>query len=164
MLYFYVPQINKIHNIINPDHVYKDENDPSFGLETEPHCTLLYGFHQEIQSYDIKKVLKNHTFSTCKLHNVSLFENEKYDVLKYDVGYPTRSGEFLHKCNKELSKYPHTTNFPDYHPHLTIAYLKPGMGSKYVEVLKNQEFELTPQYAVYSHPNGSKTKIEIQIK
>ena len=59
---------------------------------------------------------------------------------------------------------PYTSNFPDYHPHMTIGYLKPGTGKKYTEKLKNQEYELTPIYAVYSKPNGEKEKLKIKIK
>jgi hypothetical protein len=90
-----------------------------------------------------------------------LFENEKYDVLKFEV-----VGDNLHETNADLKKFPHTTSFPDYNPHLTIAYLKKGEGSKYVNMLNKaglNEFWLAPQYGVYSKPNGSKTHIQIRI-
>jgi 2'-5' RNA ligase len=87
-----------------------------------------------------------------------LFENEKYDVLKFDV-----NGENLHACNKALKQHPHTNNFPDYHPHMTIGYLKPRMGKKYTKMLKGQEFELIPTHAIYSEPDGTKSKIKIEI-
>lgn len=164
MLYFNFPLINKIHDIINPEDVYNNENDPIFGLENEPHCTLLYGLHKEVTLEDVTNVINNAVFGDCKLYNASLFENEKYDVLKFDVGYPVKGGAFLHKCNKELKKFPYTSNFPDYHPHLTIAYLNPGSGKKYTELLKNQEFILTPQYVVYSQPSGDKNKIKINLR
>jgi hypothetical protein len=40
------------------------------------------------------------------------------------------------------------------------------MGKKYVDVLnknKVNEFQLAPQYAVYSEADGTKTKIKINI-
>jgi 2'-5' RNA ligase len=158
MLYFNLPQINKIHNAIDPKDIYTQEGDRSFGLEDKPHCTLLYGLHSEVTTEDIKKVLDKYTFSTVKAHNASLFQNPDYDVLKFDV-----NGDNLHKVNKELQQYPFTTNFPDYHPHLTIAYLKPGTGGRYVKMLKGMEYSLKPQYAVYSKPNGGEDKINIKI-
>jgi 2'-5' RNA ligase len=158
MLYFNFPEIYKIQDAINPKDLYEEEGDRSFGFEEEPHTTLLFGLHEEVIVEDVRKVLDNFTFSTCTLLNASLFENPDYDVLKFDV-----KGENLHAANAALAQYPHTTNFPDYHPHLTVAYLQPGTGKKYVKMLKNQKFELVPQYAVYSQPSGVKTKIPIAI-
>ena len=158
MLFFNFPLINKIHDLIDSNDIYEDSEDPTFGLEKEPHTTLLFGTHEGVSVEDIKQILDKYTFSTCIISNASLFKNEKHDVLKFDV-----KGENLHNCNNDLKQFPYTSNFPDYHPHLTIAYLKPGKGNKYVDLLKNQKFELVPQYAVYSEPNGNKNKININI-
>jgi 2'-5' RNA ligase len=125
MLYFTFHEINKIHDAIDPNHIYTEEEDRSYGLEDEPHTTLLFGLHPEVTTEDVKKVLDNYTYSTCKVHNASLFENPKYDVLKFDV-----KGDNLHETNKDLKQYPFTSDFPNYHPHLTIGYLKPGTGKK----------------------------------
>ncbi len=163
MLYYTFPEMEKIHESINPEELYIDNEDSSFGLENEPHTTLLFGLHDDVKTSDVKKIIDKHQYGECILHNASLFKNEKYDVLKFDVKYPTRGGEFLHKTNADLKKLPHTSSFPDYHPHTTIAYLKPGKGQKYVNSLKDKEYKLLPEYAVYSKPDGSKDKIEISV-
>jgi hypothetical protein len=82
-----------------------------------------------------------------------------YDVLKFDVNGPN-----LHDANGELRKFPHTNNFPDYHPHLTIAYLKPGMGPRYVRKLTNMNYMLKPTHGIYSHPSGEKTRIDLNLE
>lgn len=156
MLYFNFPEVNKIHDAINPKDVYEEEGDRTYGFENEPHTTLLFGLHQEVTPKQVQKTLNQFTFGPCTISNASLFENEKYDVLKFDV-----SGEGLHACNKALRDFPHTNSFPDYHPHLTIAYLQPGTGKRYAKMLEGISYELQPQYAVYSLPNGSKVKMEI---
>jgi hypothetical protein len=161
MLYFIFPEINKIHDTINPSHLYTEDGDSTYGIEDEPHTTLLYGLHKEVSLNDVSGVLDKYTYHTCKIHNPSLFENEKYDVLKFDV-----IGDNLHETNADLKEFPFTSNYPNYHPHLTVAYLKPGMGKKYVDMLnktKSNEFWLEPQYAVYSESDGTKTKINIRI-
>ena len=162
MLYFDFPQMNKIHDAINPDDVYNEDGSDSsyspFGLEDEPHCTLLYGLHDGVTTEEIKDVLDKYTYSTVKAYNASLFENPNYDVLKFDI-----KGDNMNETNADLKKYPFTSDYPDYHPHMTVAYLKTGTGKRYVKMLKDVEFDLAPQYAVYSKPNGDKDKIAVKV-
>lgn len=159
MLYFDFPEMKEIQNIINSDDIYEDETDDSFGLETEPHVTLLFGLHDGVSTENVKKSLRFIEFGTCIASNLSIFENDEYDVLKYDV-----SGEGLIEANNQLKKYPYTSDFPEYHPHMTIAYLKPATGKKYTKQLKNSSFKLTPKHGVYSKSDGSKEKFNIIVK
>jgi 2'-5' RNA ligase len=162
MLYFNFPKMNDIHSKIDEKDLYEEENDRTYGLEDEPHITLLYGLEKEVTPNQVKEILENFTFGPCKLYNASLFENE-YDVLKFDVRYPTKGGAFLHKCNTALRSLPYQNDYPDYHPHMTIGYLKKGMGKKYTKMLKDQEYDLTPTHAVFSQPSGNKVKIKINV-
>jgi len=156
MLYFDFPDMKILHDEIDPKDIYDEDG---FGLESEPHVTLLYGLHSdEIKDDDVLDI-SSKGIQSMGLGNVSLFENEKYDVLKFDVEAP-----FLYKINKELTKLPHTTDFPDYHPHCTIAYLKPGKGKNYVKTFENRIFEVFPTKAVYSKPDGSKLEVRFDIK
>lgn len=157
MLYFNLPEMEKIHSMIDKEDLY---DEPGFGLETEPHCTLLYGFHDE--DCDAKDVLndisKMKMPAEIKLVNASLFEND-YDVLKFDVKSPENE---LHEVNQMLTgKYPYTNDFPDYHPHCTIAYIKKGEGKKYVEKFKDLELTVNPHKVVYSDKDRNKTEIKL---
>ena len=159
MVYFDFPEMKEIHDMISEDHIYTQEGDRSFGLEDEPHCTLLYGLHEEVSNNDIKSIIDNYEFGACTISNPSLFENKDYDVLKFDV-----SGYNLNEINKELSKLPHTTDYPDYHPHMTIAYIKPGKGKIYTKLLKGKEYNLTPNKVIYSRPDGDQEEIKINTE
>lgn len=156
MLYFNFPEIKNIHSLINPNDIYTEDGDSTFGLEENPHTTLLYGLHDDVTEDDVRNVVNDFNYGPCKLTNPSLFNSEKYDVLKYDV-----SGSNLHETNEELSKLPHTTSFPDYHPHLTIGYIKKGEGQKYADKLKELQFKLDPTHIVYSLPSGGEVNIII---
>ena len=161
MLDFSFPEMDNIHQLIKKEDIYTEEGPQTYGLEDEPHCTLLYGLHKEVNVKEVEKALDKFTYYTCKIHNPSLFKNEKYDVLKFEV-----KGDNLKETNSELKKLPHTSNFPDYKPHLTIGYLKSGKGEKYVKLLKDKEmdeFELAPQQVTYSSPDNKKTKLNIKI-
>lgn len=166
MLYFNLPELKQLQGIINDKDLYvPEEGDPgTYGKESEPHCTLLYGLHEEVTLDQVKQALSNITFTECKLHNVSKFDNPKYDVLKFDVQGNTPVSCGLVEANDALKAYPHTSDFPNYHAHSTIAYLKKGAADKYIKELKNKEYEITPEYAVYSIPSGAKHKITINVK
>jgi 2'-5' RNA ligase len=164
MLYFTFPEMTYLHKMVDSEDIYMEEGDGSFGLENEPHTTLLYGLHDTVSLDDVKEVLKKFTFGGLVAHEPSLFENKKYDVLKFNMKYPNKGEDFLHKCNDELKTYPFTSDFPNYHPHMTIGYIKPGKGNKYVRKIGQIEYRLKPEYAVFSQPDGTKTKIEINVR
>lgn len=158
MGFFKFPLMDKIHKTIDENDIYTEDDDNSYGLETEPHVTLLYGLHEEVTIDDVKEKLKGINFGDCIVYNASLFENPKYDVLKFDVRYPIKGNPFLSKSNNKLKELPFTSDYPDYHPHMTIAYLKGGSGKKYVKNLKDKEFPINFDYLVFSTPDGKKIK------
>jgi 2'-5' RNA ligase len=152
MVYFDAPVIKEIQKGIDPEDLYEEEGDRTFGLEDEHHTTLLYGIHDDVDDNEVMKI-STQEIPPLLLHNVSAFENEKYDVLKLDV-----ECDKLHDINKELCKLPHTNGFPDYHPHATIGYLKPGTAKKYIEKYKDTKETVTPKEIVYSKPSGEKIR------
>jgi len=161
MLYFSFPELLHIHDSIMASDLYTEEDDRTYGYEDEAHTTLLYGVGPDVEVRDIENITNNYIFEDCKLHNVSLFTtNPKYDVLKFDV-----EGEPLHQIHQELKSIPYESDFPNFHPHLTIAYIQKGLGQKYADVVKKKypEIWLTPQYIVYSEGDGSQNKINIKI-
>jgi 2'-5' RNA ligase len=138
--------MEEIHSMIDEEDLYDEEG---FGLEDEPHCTLLYGFHDdEVKGEEILKDLSTSNMpDKLDLVNASLFEND-YDVLKFDVQAPNKE---LHEINKMLTdSYPYSTDYPDYHPPCTIAYIKKGKGQKYVDKFKDMDITVTPKTLVHS--------------
>jgi 2'-5' RNA ligase len=149
MAYFNSPKIAEIQSKIDPADL------EGKGIEDEHHVTLLYGLHSdEIADDDVMRVCNETPYAPIRLHNISLFQNPEFDVLKFDADCPT-----LVEVNRKLTKMPHTTNFPDYHPHATIAYLKPGAGEKYIKALTGESDLVEAEEIVYSKP-GDKKVIE----
>jgi 2'-5' RNA ligase len=118
-----------------------DENDlAEDGVETELHVTLLYGL--DIEKFDeslIEQIKKN--VAAIKIEplyseKISLFENDD-DVLKFDV---CEYDNLQSKHNYLKENYPNVQSYPDYSPHITIAYLKKGKGKKYINNFKAIEF------------------------
>lgn len=143
--------LDNIQHHINVEDLYTENGDRAFGFEEFPHITLLYGIHPDsVSDENIVRMCKFVRIGTINLSNVSVFENAKFDVLKLDA-----QNDALYRINERLKSCPFTTDYPIYHPHSTIAYLKPGTGKKYVEILKGIEFNVTPTDLVYSKTDGS---------
>lgn len=143
---------------IDEDDIYNNDED-EYGLEIEPHVTLLYGLHSDVDEDHVVNLLRVLKRFPIIFEGISLFEKDEYDVLKWDV-YP----EQLSIINNVLkSTFKHTEDFPDYNPHSTIAYLKPGMGKKYIvdikELIDNPIDPIFLEYYVYSMSDGGKIKI-----
>jgi hypothetical protein len=64
-----------------------------------------------------------------KLGATTLFENDDkpYDVVKIDV----ESADLAHLNSWVANKLECTDKYPEYHPHITLAYVKKGLGKKY---------------------------------
>jgi 2'-5' RNA ligase len=117
--------LKTISEFIKEEDLYEE-----FGIEEEAHVTVLYGFDPSVKKKDIKLVMED----KCIFHKdieftgISLFENNEYDVIKLDV-----ESEKLREYNNFFSEnFPYESNFPDYVPHVTIAYVKKGKGKYYV--------------------------------
>jgi len=133
-----------------------DKNDlDTKGLETDPHITLLYGLQPEVTEQQVKEKLKPINFSSVSLFNVSIFEGPA-DVLKFDV---EESGG-VYEANKALCELPYTSDFPDYHPHVTIAFIKKGLGKKYVDMFKNEKLNTPSKGVIYKNAGGQKFTIK----
>jgi 2'-5' RNA ligase len=145
---------DNLESMIDKDDLYlgKDDDDRGYGFEKEPHITLLYGLHEDIPLKDIEKVLKSMKRPNITMQKVTSFNNPDFGVLKFDV-----DGDDLHRENAKLTKFPHTTDYPDYHPHCTIAYIKPNKIDKYVKKFKDIEpIEVVVDKIVYSMADGAK--------
>lgn len=153
------PEITKIHQIITEDDIYVDPNDDSYGLEKEPHVTLLYGLHDGINGEEIKRIIGEILFGRFRLYNPSIFKSKGYDVLKYDV-----MGDGLIEGYEQLKRFPYTNEFPDYHPHLTVGYLREGRAQRYADALKGSEFVLSPKKGIFSKSDGSKEYFNVLVK
>lgn len=162
MIYFDITKTNwdKLQSMIDEEDVYTEEGDKSFGREDEPHVTILYGLHATNTDEDIEEIVDTLKAPELILKEISIFEKEKFDVLKFDI--VGDSAEKLSKMNAKFAKLPHTTSYPDYHPHSTIAYIKKGKGKKYCQTLKKDEIIIVnPTNFVYSKADGTKNKYKI---
>lgn len=139
---------------IKEDDLYNNEEN-EYGLEVEPHVTVLYGLKDdEIDESEIIKLFTMINGPEVETEQISLFKNEKFDVVKWDI-----ISDELTILNKMVSSmFPFKSDYPDYHAHCTIAYCKPDNGDSYVKTLP-EPIKQKIAYWVYSKANGKKIKI-----
>lgn len=144
-----------LSKIDNKDLYLGPDEGSTYGKEDNPHVTLLYGLKLSVKNKDVEEVISKFELPEFSLHNPSLFEKDEYDVLKFDV-----KGKSLHKFNKALRELPYENDYPDYHPHCTIAYLKKNTAQKYLDMFKDEIPECSGGIIVYSHPEDGKKKFD----
>lgn len=129
------------------------------GREDKPHVTVKYGLHGEDPDA-VRELLANQPPITVKLGKTSMFpagESGNGDVVKADVDSPE-----LHALNKKIADaLPHTDTHPDYKPHATIAYVKPGEGKKYVGDSSLAGRTMTIDHLTFSGKNGKMVEIPL---
>lgn len=146
---------------IPEEEIYNDETN-QYGRELDCHITIKYGFTtNDVKELDFNNLADNYPKNVhVKLGIIDIFpgeENDKpYDVVKIFV-----ESEDLLKLNKIVSKLKNKDTHPDYKPHCTIAYVKKGMGKKYVGKEDFNNLTFISNKLEFSSADGVKTKLEL---
>ena len=151
MLEVPVSNWEEITSSINEEDIYEVEGE-NYGIQNNPHVTILYGLHEEVTLDQVKSVFEGlNEGIDIKIEGIGIFENKNFDVVKFNVV----PNEVLKDLNNKLSEFPNTNEYPEYIPHITIAYVKKGCGKKYEDLTYNHSVENVDEVC-YSMPNGSK--------
>jgi 2'-5' RNA ligase len=145
-------------NNIPKEELYTEEE--GMGIEEEVHITVFYGILDEDEDGTVK-VLKDYKIRpfSVTLSTITAFQNKpEYDVLKIDI----ESSE-LHKIHKLIDSHLDTKNdYPEYKPHLTLAYLKKGYVDKYIGNKFFKGIEVIAENLEFSSKSGSKISIDLK--
>ena len=155
MLYADISNWKDKISIVDKEDIY--EKDDDYGYEKDPHITIVYGFHEdEVDKDQMYKQIKEMKPVEVTINKINIFETDDYDVVKFDVPITKE----LKKYRKEFLKFPNTQTYKEYHPHMTIAYVKKGEGKKYIKKL-DKPFKVKFNKAVYSDPGYNKKYFKI---
>jgi len=119
--------------LIDPDDLHPTEKQ-----DDAPHITVRYGILPEVPPKHVKEILDHPGKVKASITGVDVFqpEDKDYDVLVFRIDSPD-----LNLLNEKLKQLPHEDTYPFYQPHSTIAYLKRGLGKKYVNLVTGLEGE-----------------------
>ena len=161
MIDYDTPEIIKdIHNKIPDEEVYT-EKDEEYGIEHETHVTVVPCLDNDVNLDRIKEMLEPLEKYKLMLNNISMFtNNEKFDVLKCDA-----NSFILKDTNKKItSKFPTHSEYKEYNPHVTIAYLKKDIGEKYTKDILSPLVVLKPKRFHFSYVDKNGDEKDIYFK
>ena len=129
--------VERMHNDLERvliGHGYRRDEDFEFDKYT--HITVAFGINIHTDINLIKEIVGNRP-SYFQITELSLFENDNFDIIKFDV-----MSTDLRILNHIIrSKMEVKTTFNEYHPHLTVAYVPKGMGTELIARLNKLLYE-----------------------
>jgi 2'-5' RNA ligase len=127
------------------------------GRETDPHITVRYGFPAEVTAANVKDAVAGIPWAYLQFRETRFFEGSP----DYDVLYVAVASDELERMNEALAKLPHEDTHSTYTPHMTVAYLKKGMGAKYSGDRLAYGKATFADHLTFSDLRGNKTKIKL---
>ena len=113
-----------------------------FVADKTPHLTLFYGFLQEAGCYKwhIEKLLEGTDIATVKIEDVDFFESPYEDEPYYCIVAKVEKTSELLEAHNKMTLLPNIQTFPDYKPHITIAYIIKDelLRDDFIELLKKE--------------------------
>jgi hypothetical protein len=147
-----VPQKDDILEFIKniPNECVYEEAGQNYGKEENPHVTVMYGL-SPIEETRVKELLNKVPKNiVAELGKISKFSHADtaYDVLKIEVKSP-----HLNKIHEMIRKnFDNNYKWPQYNPHVTLAYVKKGTCNEYVG---NKTFEgMKVMFETFMYSNG----------
>jgi len=120
-----VDAIKNIQENIDKDKLYDGEDEPGWvenGIQKLFHITVLFGVNDNIED-EVKKVFDKYKPVQIETNGIKYFSSDP----NYDVAIVRCKSEELTKIHEELKDtLENKETYPNYKPHITIAYLKKG--------------------------------------
>lgn len=121
--------------------------------EHEIHITILYGIKDTVPVSEIQAFCETIPLIVVKLGEISFFNQPEQDVMKITVDSPQ-----LQEINRRLIKHLGEENIEpskySYNPHLTLAYVKPGVLSSFEGNQRFCGYVYLLKDVVYSEPGS----------
>ena len=149
--------ILEFHDKIAKSDVYSADG---YGIEKEPHVTVVYGLHTK-RPDGIRKLIEGNKPIKLRLGKVSRFlcKDKPYDVLKIEV----ESDDLIQMHKLLVNNGKITSDLKDYRPHMTLAYIKSNTCQDIVGDTTFSGRVFTSDTIKFSSSTGKQTIIKLQI-
>ncbi|MDP3920536.1 MAG: 2'-5' RNA ligase family protein [Candidatus Omnitrophota bacterium] len=138
--------------------LFFQEYETDLARVKEPHITLQYRIETNDPS-ELARVVKSFGPIRVRLGKTGIFERPDAG---YDVVFLQAEGERLHDLHNLIANdLDHDSPFLEFAPHITLAYVKKGLGVKYdsISELEGMTFEIDTVSFVQG--NGDQTEIRL---
>ena len=130
------------------------------GREAKPHITVKYGLHSDEAIETVRQLLADEPPIRATLGTTSIFPSSETggdEVVKVDV-----VSEDLRRINTKIAAAVKITDtHPEYQPHVTIAYVKPGTGQQHAGQTKLKGRKLQFKQLVFATKGGEHIAIPL---
>lgn len=154
MLDFTTPEfIRRLQGRIKENELYMPKNPEhnwSYGIEGETHVTLAPCLDNDIPVANIRRLLLPIDNYKVMLGDVSMFDCKDYDVLKCRAV----CDELYETYDRISAEFEIHSEYKEYNPHVTIAYMKKGCAKKYLEPILSEQVFLTSVQFSWGHYVG----------
>jgi hypothetical protein len=136
---YYSTQVNMVPELCRLIKDFQNNIKNVLEFESEPHITVLYG----IKNLEDRDNIKQKGMSG-KLGKIKKFSQEDKDILVIEI-----ESEDLKRKNQEIrDNIDVNITYPDYTPHLTLAYVKPNSNDDLIgnDYFVGYEFKNLPIY------------------
>ncbi len=147
---------------IAPQDLAGDVNGTEGGLETHPHVTVRYGVKGD-DTAGIERFIESQKPFEATLGATHSFPASEHSDGAVPIVAPVESPE-LHRINAEIEKHGAfaASSFPDYKPHATVAYVKPGTEGKYVNLSDAQGQRFPIDHISITDRNGNEKQVPLR--
>jgi 2'-5' RNA ligase len=128
----------------------------------QPHVTVRYGLKTDLTP-ELRKFIESQSPFEAKLGPTTAFPPSKSSDGAAPIVAPVISPE-LHRINAEIEKQGEfePSSFPEYRPHVSVAYVKPELAKKYTG-MKDAEGKTFPITSIaVTDKNGDHTEIPLK--
>jgi hypothetical protein len=148
------PHIVKFGKTVIPQSLlYTKPDDDSYGYDNEPHVTVKFGYAPDLNKQDLATILRGIKPFNIVLHALTQFNNSEFDVVKFDAESPV-----LRELRARADKFPNKDKFPEYKPHMTLAYVRPN---SFGHIKEKLNISVPIKHFKYSGADGRKILIHL---
>lgn len=138
--------------LIKDEDLYLEGNE--YGRETESHVTIRYGFLKDLNELDVRQLIQGQKPFMMELMGLNKFTTPpKYDVAMFKVSSPV-----LKRLNELSGVHLNESEYPDYTPHLTLAYVQKG---KFPHIKEGLSLKVPVRTICYSPISGDKSYFDL---
>ncbi len=142
---------------------YIDESDLSdHGIEADTHCTVRYGIISGDYAKLYAAISTYHANFDLNVTDIEMFETKDGDCIHWKVEPTKWLLDFRNIVEQDCECAPH--KFPTYQPHITIGFVKTGLGKDIVARMKselNTNFIVQADNFIYAEKSGKRSVIPL---